>query len=87
MPILWSSVLGGTEPNMAGGATQNTRIFAVPATGNPFSTAGMAVFYINNAAAFVTTQVTGGALQVTLVPTTSNSGGAPSGATALVGGG
>jgi prepilin-type N-terminal cleavage/methylation domain-containing protein len=81
LPILWSSVTGGTAPNLT--AASGNVITAVPASSNPFQTAGMAVFYINNSSKFVN----GNNGTATLVPTSSNSGGAPSGTVTLSGGG
>ena len=87
LPILWSSVVGGTEPTLSGGNSQNTLISAVPAATNPYGTAGMVVFYINNSSTFVTAQLLGGTLQVPMVKTTDNPGGGPSTASVLQGGG
>jgi prepilin-type N-terminal cleavage/methylation domain-containing protein len=51
LPVLWSTVNGGTAPVFTTAA--GSAITAIPAQANPFQTAGIAVFYINNSAAFV----------------------------------
>jgi prepilin-type N-terminal cleavage/methylation domain-containing protein len=77
IPLLWSTLRGGTEPatfNVAAG----TAITGTPISTNPFGTAGMAIFYINNSAAFITSSIIGGAVKVNMVTGTANLGGAPS---------
>jgi prepilin-type N-terminal cleavage/methylation domain-containing protein len=85
LPILWSSVTGGTVPNLT--AANGTAITCLPTAGNPFSTDGVAAFYVNNSAKFVNASISGSTKTVTLVTGTNNAGGAPSGATTAAGGG
>jgi prepilin-type N-terminal cleavage/methylation domain-containing protein len=79
LPLLWSTCSvggGGQEPatfNVAAGGA----ITAIPGTSNPFGTSGLAVFYINNASAFVTTSIQAGVLKASLVSGANNLGGAP----------
>jgi prepilin-type N-terminal cleavage/methylation domain-containing protein len=73
LPLMWSTVATGTEPAFS---TTATTITATPASVNPFQTAGVAVFYINNSAAFVSSTVAGSALTCTLVTSVNNPGSA-----------
>jgi prepilin-type N-terminal cleavage/methylation domain-containing protein len=76
IPLLWSTINTGTEPasfNVAAG----TAITGTPATTSPFGTSGMAIFYINNSAAFITASLVGGAIKVNMVSGAANLGGAP----------
>ncbi len=76
LPIVWSTINGGTEPTFS----ENTGpMVATPTTANPFSTDGVAVFYINNSAAFNPSTVTGaaGTSQVNMVSAANNLGKAP----------
>jgi prepilin-type N-terminal cleavage/methylation domain-containing protein len=86
MPIFMSSIVGGTQMSLTGGSTAGTILTVMPASTNPFGTGGVAVFYINNSAAFVTPVNVAGSLECVVVPTTSNAGGAPT-LTLLQGGG
>jgi prepilin-type N-terminal cleavage/methylation domain-containing protein len=83
LPILWSTVVTGTEPS--GFSTATSPITAKPDTKSPFGTDGMAIFYINNAASFVTSGVSGTALQVTMVTASNNIGGGGTNYAALKG--
>jgi len=76
LPLLWSTINGAsTKPVWA--ATSGA-ITAVPVTTNPFQVAGIAIFYINNSAAFVTAGLNGGTtITVNMVSSTNNLGGAP----------
>jgi prepilin-type N-terminal cleavage/methylation domain-containing protein len=79
LPVLWSTVNGATVSNLA-----STGIISVPISGAnalPFQSAGLAVFYENNSAAFLTANNTG---TVTFV-TSANNGGPATGATVLSG--
>ena len=90
MPILWSTVApagGGTEPLLSSGATSAALIFANPGATNPFSTDGMAIYYINNSAKFLVSSVSGAVLQCSVVKTTDNTGDGPTTATVNIGGG
>jgi len=76
LPLAWSTLAAGTAPatfNVAAG----TAILGIPTAKNPFGTDGMAIFYINNSAAFVTTSIVAAALQVNMVTGANNLGGAP----------
>ena len=76
VPLLWSTLNGGTLPatfQVAAG----TAITATPVTTNPFGVAGIAVFYVNNSAAFITASLVGGAVKVNMVTAANNLGGAP----------
>jgi len=73
LPIMWSTLHGGTEFTIS--STAATAMTGIPAAANPFQTAGVAVFYINNTAAFV--PATGSTGTVTMVPAANNLGGAP----------
>jgi len=76
LPLLWSTLKGATTlPNFS--AAADVAITAAPISTNPFGVAGMAVFYINNSAAFVTTSLVGGVLEVNMVTAANNLGGAP----------
>ncbi len=74
LPLLWSSVTGGTVPNLK--AAISTAITCLPASGNPFSQDGVAVFFINNSAKFANSAISGGNKTVTLVTGQNNSGDA-----------
>ena len=78
LPVLWSTLTGGTPP-ASFAVTAGQPIVGTPAsTGkNPFGTDGIAVFYVNNAAAFVNSTVSGSTLSVNMVSGTNNLGGAP----------
>jgi prepilin-type N-terminal cleavage/methylation domain-containing protein len=80
-PLLWNSISAGSEPTLSG--TSAITVTNLP-NGNAFGQTGMAVFYCNESANFVT--AVGGT--VTLVTTAQNAGTAPSTvtATALEGG-
>ena len=78
-PLVWSTLSstgGGTAPTTFN-VTAGTAITAIPGAQNPFGTAGVAVFYINNASAFNTTQISGATLQVNMVSGANNLGGVP----------
>jgi len=81
-PLVWSTVAAtGGGPGLAVGFCNQpagSAITCTPGSNNPFGTAGVAVFYINNAAAFVTTQLNGTNLQCNMVTSANNLGGAPS---------
>ena len=86
LPLLWSSMTGGTTiPNLK--AAAQTAITAQPATTNPFQQDGLAVFYINNAAKFVNSSIVAGAKTVTMVTTTDNTGDASSSNATIASGG
>jgi type II secretory pathway pseudopilin PulG len=89
MPILWSSVAagGGVEPQLGSAGTVSTAVTATPGSGNPYGTAGMAVFYISNSAQFITSSLQGGTPQVVIIQAANNLGGAPGDASVLKGGG
>ena len=73
LPLLWSTVntsSGGTEPDFT--QTNGTAITAKPVVGNPFGTDGLAVFYINNSAAFVGQTVSNSVLQFVVVTAANN---------------
>jgi len=78
LPILWSTINGSAGAPTFTAAT-GTAITVIPVAANPFQTAGMAIFYINNAAAFV--PATGTTGTVNMVSGTANlnpsSGGVP----------
>ena len=87
LPILWSSIATGTEPTLSAAATSGTAVTCIPAAGNPFQTSGLAVFYINNSAQFITSSLSGSTPTVTIITAASNSGGSPASATVNKGGG
>ena len=90
LPIFWSTVApagSGTEPTLGSANGVNTPVTALPGTGNPLGTAGMAVFYINNSSVFVSSTLVGGVATCTIIKSSDNQGGAPSTATVLTGGG
>jgi prepilin-type N-terminal cleavage/methylation domain-containing protein len=58
LPIVWSTIAGATAPTFTTAA--GSPITVTPVAANPFGTAGLAVFYVNNAAAFVTATGTTG---------------------------
>jgi prepilin-type N-terminal cleavage/methylation domain-containing protein len=64
------------------GLTGTAAITVTPQAGNPFGTAGVATFYENNSAAFVTAGVTGA---VTLLTAANNGGAAATNAVLLQG--
>ena len=68
-PIMWSTLGGGTMSNIATANNAVQTAAALPST-TPFGTAGLAVFYENNSAAFVTANTAG---IVTLVTAANNS--------------
>ena len=79
LPVLWSTINGGTAPVFTTAA--GSAITAIPAQANPFQTAGIAIFYVNNSAAFVPATGTTGTVNMVsaannLNPTTS---GVPAG--------
>jgi len=76
VPLLWSTLNGGTEPTTFN-VTAGTAITGIPIATNPFGTAGIAIFYINNSAAFVTASLVGGVLECNMVTGANNLGGAP----------
>jgi prepilin-type N-terminal cleavage/methylation domain-containing protein len=78
IPCLWSTINGtATAPVFSTAA--GSAITTAPVSTNPFGTAGIAVFYINNSAAFVTTQLNaaGTGSVVNMVTKSNNLGGAP----------
>jgi len=77
LPLLWSTITGGGAAPVFTAAA-GTAITATPIAKNPFGTSGMAIFYINNSAAFVTASVGTSGLQVNMVTGANNLGGAPS---------
>ena len=77
LPLLWSTLKDATTQPTFGGATANTAITAAPISTNPFGVAGMAIFYINNSAAFVTMSLVGSTLEVNMVTAANNLNGAP----------
>jgi type II secretory pathway pseudopilin PulG len=87
LPLLWTTVAtpgGGSEPSLTGAAA----ITAGPGSGNPFGTAGMAIFYCNNSAVFdVSTSISGSQGVVTMVASSNNQGTTPAGVVPLSGGG
>ena len=86
LPLIWSSVAGatpGTEPSLG---TSAGAITAAASANNPFGTAGVAVFYCNNASAFVPASTTGTA-GITMVTSQNNQNTAPTGVAVLKGGG
>jgi prepilin-type N-terminal cleavage/methylation domain-containing protein len=90
VPLLWSSVNGGggSEPsNVTGIGTAGVAMYATPGASNPFGTAGMAIFYMNNSATFVTSSLQGTTPEVLMLSTTSNSGGASTALSVNKGGG
>ncbi len=70
LPLLWSTLTRGTLPNL--GTVGPAAITAIPIAANPFSTDGIAIFYINNSAAFATMGLVGNTLEVTMVTTANN---------------
>jgi prepilin-type N-terminal cleavage/methylation domain-containing protein len=74
LPILWSTVNAGTQPTPI--KANPNAVTAAPVATNPFGTDGMAMFYVNNSAAFVTSTITGGAYSVTMVSGSNNTGAA-----------
>src|SRR5277367_4156460 len=78
LPIVWSTINGATvAPSFTTAA--GSAITVIPVITNPFQTQGMAIFYINNAAAFI--PATGTTSTVNMVSAASNlnpaSGGVP----------
>ncbi|HEY0256026.1 MAG TPA: type II secretion system protein [Candidatus Methylacidiphilales bacterium] len=86
-PVAWSTIKNGTEPTLTTAA--GTALTAIPDAGSPFGTAGVAVMFKSNSAAFVVANSIGGATPTCTIVDTSWSGGVPSSATAttLQGGG
>jgi prepilin-type N-terminal cleavage/methylation domain-containing protein len=87
MPLVWTSIAKGTEPTLSSASTSNTAVTCVPGSSDAFGTAGMAVFYINNSALFLTSSISGGVPSVTIIAASNNLGGSPSTASVLLGGG
>ena len=90
LPIMWSTVAtagSGVEPTLSAANTVGTAVNATPGAGNPFGTAGMAVFYINNSSQFITSSLQAGVPKVTLISAANNTGGSPTTAVVLSGGG
>lgn len=83
VPLIWSTVNTGTEPVMAPAAA--VAITCVPAATSPFGTDGVAVFYVNNSASFVTSTLSGAGTVVNIVTAAQNLGGAPATYAALKG--
>ena len=86
MPLLWSTA--GTTPPSVGSLTANASVVAslpIAAPLAPFQTDGMAIFYINNSAAFVSSQLSGSAYNVTMLTTSNDSSGSGSNYTVLSG--
>ena len=77
LPLIWSTVQAGSEPAL-GGLSVSTAVTAKPATASPFGTDGVAVFYVNNSAAFTTSSISGSGYQVTLVTASANISGSGS---------
>jgi prepilin-type N-terminal cleavage/methylation domain-containing protein len=76
LPLLWTAVsTGGTEVNLsAAEAAGGTIVYAVPASTSVFKQNGMAAFFINNSAAYVTQNLS---QQCVLVTAANNQGGLP----------
>ena len=74
LPIVWSTVAGQT---ISFTAAAGSPMSVTPLATNPFGTAGVAIFYINNSAAFVTGTVNGATIKVNMVSGTNNLGPAP----------
>ncbi len=89
LPLLWTTVAspGGGVTGLSG----NGAITGNPGAGNPsnpFGTAGMAIFYCNNAAQFVvSTSISGTTGSVTMVSAANNQQTTPTGVVTLSGGG
>ena len=84
LPLLWSTVATAGEPTLTGTAA----ITCNPQPTNPFQSAGVAIFYCNNAAQFVvSTSMSGSNGVVTMVTAANNSQTTPAGVAPLVGGG
>ena len=75
LPILWTTVNAGSQFTVT--TSPNVAMTATAVAANPFGTSGVAVFYINNAAAFVTATNPAVAGQVTMVTGSNNLGSAP----------
>jgi len=74
LPILWSTLAGGTQFSVV--ASANQPMTGVPVAANPFGTGGVAIFYINNSASFaIPSNASTGA--VNMVTAANNLGGAP----------
>jgi prepilin-type N-terminal cleavage/methylation domain-containing protein len=71
LPLLWSTV-GGTAVTGIG-SVAGTAITTTVAAANPFGTAGLAIFYVNNAASFANSTSTDGITYTVTMLTTSNS--------------
>ena len=79
LPLLWSTLKSaGTTPSFTS-LTAGNPVTAIPVPTNPFGTDGMAIFYINNSAAFVASAVTGtgGTPTVNMISAANNLGGSP----------
>ena len=87
-PLMWSTVTGGTAPNVGGlTGTGAIAITAIPNSKNPFGTAGMAVYFKNGSSKFVVSSLVAGVLTSTIVSAANNPGGGPTTAIVLAGGG
>jgi prepilin-type N-terminal cleavage/methylation domain-containing protein len=75
LPLLWSTL--GTTPPTIGGAAVSTAITTAPTATCPFGTDGVAIFYVNNSAAFLTSNTSSGTYQVTMVTASSMTSAAP----------
>jgi prepilin-type N-terminal cleavage/methylation domain-containing protein len=81
LPLVWSSVVGGTEPQLSG----SSAITATPSASNPFGQQGIAIFYCNESASFQNANISN--FQVTMVPAANNGATAPATVAPLLGGG
>jgi prepilin-type N-terminal cleavage/methylation domain-containing protein len=77
LPLVWSTINGSSGLPAFTTLTANAAITASPIATNPFGKDGMAIFYINNAANFISSSVTGagGTPVVTMVSAANNLGG------------
>jgi prepilin-type N-terminal cleavage/methylation domain-containing protein len=72
MPLMWSTLAAGTEPTFTTSGTG--AVTAVPNASSPFSTDGVACFYVNNSSLFVNSTFVTSAYQVSLVTSSNNTG-------------